>query len=332
MVLANTTVAKSVRSFAQSFRPEAILSVAHGYLFFAGFKVAKSFGLPFHLIIHDDWPTTMIQEGLFARYLQRKFRKIYRGASTRLCLSKYMLEEYQHRYGRSGDHLPPLQEEALPDQEALACAVSGFREFVVAYTGSLWTADYIRLLEILASVLRSQTWGPEKAPGYLDIYTNHEAAALSLAERYSPSVRAMPFLPPADLIKRLRRTATLTFVPMSFQPSEQATVRVAFPSKLADLTAAGMPILVCGPPYASAVRWAEESHCGLVVESDRAEDLAQALHRIAWDAPLRSQLAARVMDVGGQQFSGEMIRQQFYHFLQNSRPASDMGQGEPRLH
>ena len=50
---------------------------------------------------------------------------------------------------------------------------------------------------------------------------------------------------------------------------------VSFPSKLADYTATGVPLLVMGAVYSSAVRWAREfdGAAAVVVEDDGAEAL-----------------------------------------------------------
>ena len=63
---------------------------------------------------------------------------------------------------------------------------------------------------------------------------------------------------PAQLISRLRNEADFVFVPMAFDAEgADYNMRVSFPSKLVDYTAAGLPLLVWGPAYCSAVRWAQ---------------------------------------------------------------------------
>ena len=54
----------------------------------------------------------------------------------------------------------------------------------------------------------------------------------------------------------MRDEADVLLVPMSFDPADAANMRVCFPSKLVDYTAVGLPLLICGPEYSSAVQWA----------------------------------------------------------------------------
>ena len=53
------------------------------------------------------------------------------------------------------------------------------------------------------------------------------------------------------------RQTDLSFAPMTFDAASRDNMAVSFPSKLADYTAAAVPILILGPPDCSAARWAE---------------------------------------------------------------------------
>jgi hypothetical protein len=87
----------------------------------------------------------------------------------------------------------------------------------------------------------------------------------------------------------------------------------AFPSKLADYTAIGLPILICGPEYSSAVRWAEEfPGVAEVVTIRRQDALIASIRRLMADPARRGALARRAMEVGEKCFSLGSARQVFY--------------------
>src|ERR1041385_4358441 len=47
--------AKKLHPLIRRFKPEAVLTVAHGFSWLTAAALARSFQLPLHLIIHDDW-------------------------------------------------------------------------------------------------------------------------------------------------------------------------------------------------------------------------------------------------------------------------------------
>jgi hypothetical protein len=69
------------------------------------------------------------------------------------------------------------------------------------------------------------------------------------------------------------------YVPMSFEPDDRPNMEISFPTKLADYTAAALPILIQGPPYCSAVRWSREYPFSAEVAESPA-DLAGAVERL----------------------------------------------------
>ena len=80
-------------------------------------------------------------------------------------------------------------------------------------------------------------------------------------------------------------------------------MRLGFPSKLADYTEMGLPLLIRGPQYCSAVQWARK-HPGVaeVVDSENEEDLLQAVNKLS-DPRARDILAKEAWRIGDLYFS-----------------------------
>ena len=111
---------------------------------------------------------------------------------------------------------------------------------------------------------------------------------------------------------QLRKEAHGLFVPMSFDAADRTNMELAFPSKLADYTSVGLPLLIYGPPYCSAVAWARANACvGEVVTTDEGVDLSQALERLARDPLWRVELGRRAIEVGRQHFAHEAVQKIF---------------------
>jgi hypothetical protein len=115
-----------------------------------------------------------------------------------------------------------------------------------------------------------------------------------------------------ELMARLCEEAHTLFVPMSFEPADRANMELAFPSKLADYTAVGLPLLIYGPPYCSAAAWARaNTGLGEVVTTDEGEGLNHALERLARDPVRRVEMGRRALEVGRHYFAPEAVQQIF---------------------
>jgi hypothetical protein len=90
-------------------------------------------------------------------------------------------------------------------------------------------------------------------------------------------------------------------------------MEVSFPSKLTDYTATGIPLLIRGPAYCSAIRWARENPgVAEVVDSENGAALAVALALFCRDGSLRYQLASNALQKGREYFSHTAAIRKFF--------------------
>ena len=292
---ATTRVAQVPRLLA-GFAPAAVLTVGHGFSWMTAARLAGNAGLPLHMIVHDDWPRA-VTPPLQAR-VDRVFGEVYRQAASRLCTSPFMVDEYERRYGARGTVLLPYRAVDAPAFSGVAERLSGSaRRLVCAFAGTINSPGYATLLRQLAQATSSHDgevliFGP---------ITEAQADAAGLA---LSNVRLGGLLKSDELLSRLRSEADILFVPMSFAPEDRANMQMGFPSKLTDYTAVGLPLLICGPPYCSAVRWAHDNPgVAEVVASDDAAALAAAIERLSRDSRHRVRLALKAQEIGSRDFS-----------------------------
>lgn len=299
--------AREVPALLNGFSPEAVLTVAHGYLWMTAARFTEQTGVPLHLIVHDDWPR--VQPAALGDRVEREFARVYRQASSRLCVSPFMAEEYERRYGVRGTVMLPARAPDAAVFEGCPERLQRGSAAVFAFAGSVNSPGYARLLQQLAKCL-----APHHAT--LAIYgplTPEQASANGLDQQ---NIRLQGLLPPADLLRRLRNDADVLFVPMSFADGDRSNMRMSFPSKLTDYTAVGVPMLICGPQQSSAVRWAEEN-AGVadVVTSAEPTALQQAVDRLCRDREYRLRLAARAQAIGHRDFSAAAAERTFHAAL-----------------
>ena len=292
------------------FDSKSVLTVAHGFGWLAAADFAAQQSLPLHLIVHDDWPRVAHVNSAFRAWLEESFARVCRQAQSVFCISPAMCAEYEKRYGVAAEVLYPMRAVDCMQFDAPPARVSrnvdrNHEPFTIAFAGSINSDGYIQALLSLQEAVSS-------IDGRLLIFgplTAEEARRCGFNE---PQTTACGLLSAAELMTRLRAEADALFVPMSFAADDRNNMELGFPSKLADYTAVGLPLIVYGPGYCSAVGWAREnSGVAEVVDTDQSTDLAHAVARLATDPARRLASSQRALEVGRRYFAYESVPQVF---------------------
>jgi hypothetical protein len=293
--------ARIVRSMS-GFDVEAVATVGHGFGWLAAAAIATRLNVPLHLIVHDDWPRVSAITGGLRQWLDRRFGAVYRAATTRLCVSPFMAEAYERRYGIAGSVMYPSRSEACPVFEAkIAEPMFGETPLTIGYGGNSGP-EMMTCLEALAATLSG-------AHARLAVFGPFDAALQQRLLALSPSISFEGFVPYREMITGLRATADVLFVPMTFAADARDNQIVSFPSKLADYTATGLPLLMWAPPYSSAIRWARaQGDVAEVVDQSSAALIGAAITRLRQDAHRRTQLAAGAIAAGQRCFDSARAR------------------------
>lgn len=294
---------------------DAVMTVAHGLGWLLAAAVAGEARVPLHLIMHDDWPRVANVPQQFRNWLDRSFARVYRQASSRMCVSPFMREDYLARYHVDAEVLYPSRAKNSPDFETVPISMRADAQLTIAFAGTINSEGYVRVLRQLSQSL-------SKIGGRLLLFGPVSQGSAKQHGFDDQHVVLGGLLSPSDLIVRLRNEADVLFVPMSFDQSERSNMEMAFPSKLADYTATGLPLLIYGPPYCSAVRWAHDNPG--VAEIITVEDpalLAATIRRLAIPTT-RVALAQRAIEVGRTFFSHEAAQRTFHTALRVADPRS----------
>lgn len=280
-----------VISRLDAFQPEAVLTVGHGFGWLTAAAVAARLQVPLHLIIHDDWPRLAAITPAFRRWLDRRFGEVYRAAASRLCVSPFMAEEYSRRYGAAGQVIYPSRARDSLVADAKPARQLGAQDALVIGYGGNSGAEVMTGLRQLAAA--SPAGGAR-----LEVFGPFSPASQRELLACTPAVTFHGFVPNQQMIAALREQCDVLFVPMTFGPGARANQVVAFPSKLADYTATGLPLLIHAPAYASAVRWARaHGDAAEIVDQPGPAPLQGALDRLR-DPSWRGVLANRSVAAG----------------------------------
>jgi hypothetical protein len=294
-----------VRAAIREFQPEAILSIAYCYSWVTAKEVAAELGVPLHFVIHDAWTDADGLPWPIRKLAVRQFESTYKSAATRMCVSSYMSEFYQRAYEASALVIPPSRPVDMPYFCSPPNRPEKRRRPVFAFAGSISNHNYVKSLASFASVL-------DRLGADLLIYSQMSEIGFQKFGLNRGNVGVRPLVPCQRLVEVLREEADVLFVPMSFSPEDRRNMEIAFPTKLADYTASGLPMLIWGPAYCSAVKWARE-HGGVaaIVDSNVPEDLEIIAQRLIADESYRGQLGRQALTVGDSFFSHSRIRDLF---------------------
>ena len=290
------------------FEFEAVFTVAHGFGWLAAAEIARNRSVPLHLIIHDDWPRVADVPPRLHNWLDQQFSTVYRQARSRLCVSPAMSRFYEDRYGTPANVLYPSRAaDAIEFAGPPARLGSNDKQFTIAFAGTINSQGYIQALKTLQDALKPIN-------GRLLIFgplTGDVAQQIGLDD---PNTEVCGLLSSEQLLARLREEADALFVPMSFAGCDRNNMTWAFPSKLADYTPTGVPLLIYGPAYCSAVTWAGDNP-GVAEVADSESALRDAVMSLAKDPEHRLALGTRALEVGREYFSHARVQQAFHQLL-----------------
>lgn len=292
-----------------AFAPSGVLTVAHGYGWLSAARYARAQGLPLHMIIHDDWPRQAPLAQAVRQWVDARFGEIYRQCVSRFCVSRYMLERYRERYGVDGTVLYPSRAadatvfDAPPERPRDTA-----QPLVVGFGGTINTPGYSEALRMLAHALR-------ESGGRLNIYGPISPDNARNAGLQESNISLRGLVPSDEFITHMRDEVDVLFLPISFDEADRENMRLSFPSKLTDYTAAGLAILAFGPAEASGIRWARENPGATEIVDVRDVDaLKAALGRLA-DPAHRARLARQASACGSRDFSHESAQKLFFEHI-----------------
>jgi glycosyltransferase involved in cell wall biosynthesis len=303
---ASSRLNRPVSAALSGVKFDCVITVAHGVGWLTAAAIAERNRVPLHLMVHDDWPRVADVPAAFRKWLDASFGRVYKQASSRLCVSPMMRKRYFEQYGCDGEVIYPARAtNCLSSDGVPVRSLEANKPFTVAFAGTINTPGYIQALRRLRDAVASVN-------GKLAIFGPLTQEDARLNHLDGPNVLLNGLVESSELLKRLREEADALFVPMSFSPEDRSNMEMAFPSKLADYTAVGLPLLIYGPEYCSAVSWARENDgvAEIIVRED-CDLLNETIRRLAQEADYRVKLGERALEVGQRYFASDVAQRVF---------------------
>ena len=294
---------KMVRDLIHSFRPHVLVTVAHGWWHIKARKVANESKLPLISLFQDWWPDFPEIPLAFRSRVEREFRETCAASDVVVCVSDGMRQEL----GEPGNALVVYPVPTLASRCEEKCDFEP--PLRVAYFGNL--ADYGPLIEKALRALKSsdqvrlEVFGPSP---HWKCGAEDEFRSLGVYHGFIPSNELTESLQPFQA----------ALVAMSFAPLHRRRMITSFPSKMIDAMQLGLPVVIWGPEYCSAVKWARRGERALCVTDANPSAIRRALEELAASPAKQKRLARSSREAAATEFNHERIQTQFIDALRRA--------------
>ena len=294
---------RRLQARVRAMQPDVILTVAHGYAWITAAAIARALSVPLIVIVHDDWPRCHSWLLGTAEWIDRQLGTVLHQAAAVFSVSPFMAQDYERRYQKHSEVMYPSRGEDCPRFDDPAPLRQG--RCNIAFAGTIAGRGYGELLKSAAEAAAAQG-------GKLLLFSGVTQELFEQQGLHHPAIEYRRMLPSPDMIRTMREDADFLYVPMSFAASDASNMEKGFPSKLTDYTAVGLPLLIVGPEYCSAVQWAAKNPGVAAVVTQASEKaLGAKLAELISSPAVRQQLARTALEVGEKCFSPEIARRIF---------------------
>lgn len=280
-------------------RPEFILTVSHGRGCFKAASLAHKLKVPLVSIFHDFFPYSYIANPLFRKGWEYEVKRMYRQSR----LAFVITESMQRKLGKHPNvHILPPIPSRLFSQKLPLNTHNGKLTF--CYSGLCGGAYYTMLNDIINVLSEDNN------------YELHISGAES--ERFSyvadDNILVYGFLDESKLNQILSESDFLiVLIPFDLAKEHFAT---HFPSKLVEYAKYGKPIIIWGPDYCTAIKWATENHTAMVINKYDLNTLKIKIYEIIKNKQIQQLISSNAYNYFQKYWQPEQIQHIFVSNIQ----------------
>ncbi|HBB89360.1 MAG TPA: hypothetical protein DC047_17285 [Blastocatellia bacterium] len=276
----------------------------------AGYLASRLVGARFYAYLLDQY-SHMVSFVMGKSFLRRFEPLVIKGAAAVIAPNEFLRDELRRRFQIEAVIIRNACDLSVYEGEPAGASneKSGDQNEVrIVYTGGVGSLHFDAFRNLMTAINRQ---GRENVR--LHLYTSQSRSEIEGAGIRGPVVYHEH--EPVSAMPAIQQQADVLFLPLAFDSPYPEIVRTAAPGKLGEFLAARRPILVHAPAD-SFIAWYFRHHeCGLVVDQNDPEKLAQALELILTDASLRERLSARAGERAEADFDLSTARAQFAKVL-----------------
>jgi glycosyltransferase involved in cell wall biosynthesis len=285
----------------------------------AGIRVSNHFKVPFVFEVRDLWPQALINCGALRNpfaiwYLRRMERRIYHAADHIIALSPGMMDGVA-RTGIDSKRItvipngsdlglfhPDLDGREARDRLGLGDA------FTAIYFGAMGLANGLEYVVEAARILLNR--GDDQIKIILHGVGSRRSDLEKMVRQYNlPNVIFSNPVPDKADVARLVAACDVCLTIYASPKREQTWS----PNKMFDALAAGRPVLINVPGWLGDT--IGQNRCGIYVDSDKPESLADALVELSRDQALRDEMGRNARALAEREFARDLLAERFENVL-----------------
>jgi glycosyltransferase involved in cell wall biosynthesis len=295
-----------VARICESFKPDVILTVAHGNLWRLALREARSSKVPLVTLFQDWWPDLSGTHEMLRPLLDKQFRALHQNSAVSLCVCEGMLAALgPHPRAEILYDIPNRHTPSVSDANRKP-AVS--RELKLIYTGNL--GDYGGMVQAALEATK------EHPRIRLEAIGGNPAWPAPFRKEMQERGLWHDFVPQEKLGVWMA-TADAFLVAMRFEPQLRRFMETSFPSKIANYAQFHKPIVIWGPEYCSAIQWARRGDRALCITDNDPIALKATLEKLAGSPAWQASLTERAKQAAQTELNPETLQRQFLGSLQN---------------
>lgn len=261
-------------------RIQVMVTIAHGDFVLATAVASVATGIPFVMIVHDDWIENVRRGPSFLRFCRPKhlFGIVARKAAYTYSISPLMQEKLRVECRVKSELQMPAIECPQLDIVASNSSEKKNRDTLrIVYAGNGFGLDCLGLLVGVLKGHRLKYCGIRSCE--LHLYMPLTSRQIEQLGWCHERIVIHGWISSNEL-QRVFATADILFLPFSFQEHEKCITTTSFPTKTSDYLASQSPILICAPAYSSAAQYAKRFRFAEVVSELNEEALVQGISKI----------------------------------------------------
>jgi len=272
--------------------------------FAAAYLASRIVRIPFFAYLLDQF-SHMVNFGMGTTILRHLEPAMMKGAAGVIVPNEFLADDVRRQFGIEPVLIHNPIDLSLYEQ-ARGETSSG-DECRIVYTGDVGALHFSAFRNLLTAIETLDF------PAKLHLYSVADREVLEKNGIKGPVV--FHGQRPLHEMPAIQSNADILFLPLALDSQHPNIVRTAAPGKMGEYLAANRPILVHAPAD-SFLEWYFRDHeCGLVIDRDDPNALADAIRRLMSDAALRQSVSERARQRASADFDLKQARAQIDRLL-----------------
>lgn len=274
--------------------------------------------IPAAIHFMDDWPATIVQNGLFKTYWKNKIDKELRilldRVNLHLSISEAMSMEYKRRYDK--DFIPfhnPIDADFwLPYTKKDFSIKTG--NIKILCSGRVGQNGVSKSLIDIASAIDKMNTSKLKIKFHIQTAIRDNLSIERLSKFQCVVINQFANY---DHLPRIFSDADILLIANDFDSQSINYLRYSMPTKASEYMISGTPILVYSSNQTSVYHFFSKHECGYCVSVQSEEEIIKAIKFLIENEEYRKRISEKAVKIAMEKFDAFSVRKQFQSRLIN---------------